>query len=126
VLGRATNNLDTQDSPWPGLRGSHHLPPYSILCATPWGPHPNDHFVPGLPSGSLEIPSAGTPATLRAHNFLCRPPIVMQSKAKLYPSLRVFQRYVVRCLHASKSGRFPTFSGRESNCQFDSRPFFWP
>jgi hypothetical protein len=22
--------------------GSHHLPPYSILCASPWGPHPND------------------------------------------------------------------------------------
>jgi hypothetical protein len=26
----------------------------------------------------------------------------------------------------SGRGRFPTFSGRESNCQFDSRPFFCP
>jgi hypothetical protein len=25
-----------------------------------------------------------------------------------------------------KLGRFLTFSGRESNCQFDSWPFFWP
>jgi hypothetical protein len=25
-------NLDSQDSPWPELGGSHHLPPYSILC----------------------------------------------------------------------------------------------
>jgi hypothetical protein len=27
-------------------------------------------------------------------------------------------------LHTLGSGRFPTFSGRESNWQFDSRPFF--
>jgi hypothetical protein len=33
--------LDSQDSPQPRLGGSHHLPPYSILCASPWGPHPN-------------------------------------------------------------------------------------
>jgi hypothetical protein len=26
---------------YPNLRGSHHLPPYSILCASPRGPHPN-------------------------------------------------------------------------------------
>jgi hypothetical protein len=41
VLGRATGNSDTQDSPWPRLGGSHHLPPYSILCASPRQPHPN-------------------------------------------------------------------------------------
>jgi hypothetical protein len=34
-------NTDTQDSPQPGLGGSHHLPPYSILCTSPWGPHLN-------------------------------------------------------------------------------------
>ncbi len=92
-------------------------------------------YVPGLPSGSFEIVTTRSPATLRAHNFMCRPLIAMRSKEKLYPSLRAFQRYVARCLQATKSGRFPTFSGRESNCQtakwesnwqFDSRPFFWP
>jgi hypothetical protein len=41
VLGRATGNTDTQNSPRPGLGGSHHLPPYNILCASPQGPHPN-------------------------------------------------------------------------------------
>jgi len=41
VLGRATGNSDSQDSPRPGLGGSHHLPPYIILCAFSWGPHPN-------------------------------------------------------------------------------------
>jgi hypothetical protein len=34
-------NTNTEDSPWPGLGGSHHLPPYSVLCASPRGPHPN-------------------------------------------------------------------------------------
>jgi hypothetical protein len=126
VLGRATSNTNTQDSPRPGLGGSHHFPPYSILCASPWGLHLNGFSVPGLPRGSPEIPPTGTPETLGAHNFLCKPSIAMRSKEKLYPSSRTFQRYVACCLQSSKSGRFPTFSGRESNCQFDSRPFFCP
>ncbi len=33
--------LDSLYSPQPGLGGSHHLPPYSIICAPPWVPHPN-------------------------------------------------------------------------------------
>jgi hypothetical protein len=36
--------LDSLDSPRPGLGGSHHLPPYSILCVTPREPHPNGTF----------------------------------------------------------------------------------
>ncbi len=126
VLRRTTSNTNTQDSSRPRLGGSHHLPPYSILCASPRGPHPNGSFVPGLPSGSPEITTTGTFATLRAHNFLCRPSIAMRSKAKLQPSSTAFQRYVSHCLHARKSSRFPTFSGRKSNNQFDYWPFFWP
>jgi hypothetical protein len=34
-------NTDSQDSPRPGLGGSHHLPPYNILYAWPRGQHPN-------------------------------------------------------------------------------------
>ncbi len=41
VLGRTTSNSDSQDSPQPELGWSHHLPPYSILCASPQGPHLN-------------------------------------------------------------------------------------
>ncbi len=33
--------------------------------------------------GSLEIPKVGTPATLGAYNFECRPPIEIRFKAKL-------------------------------------------
>ncbi len=44
VLGQATSNLDSLDSPWPGLGGSHHLPPYSILCSSTRRLHPNGSF----------------------------------------------------------------------------------
>jgi hypothetical protein len=76
-------NTDTQDSPRPGLGGSHHLPPYIILCVCPRDLHPNGLFVPGLSSGSPEIAQVGTPTTLEPHNFASRPPIAMQSEAKL-------------------------------------------
>jgi hypothetical protein len=61
VLGQATRTLDSQDSPRPGLRGSHHLPPYSIFCTFPRRLHPNGFLfrdsqreVPKLPG--LELP----------------------------------------------------------------------
>jgi hypothetical protein len=34
-------NSDWQDSPRPKLGGKHYLPPHTILCASPWSPHPN-------------------------------------------------------------------------------------
>jgi hypothetical protein len=42
VLGQPWATLDSQDSPWLGRGGSHHLPSYSILYASPWHLHPND------------------------------------------------------------------------------------
>ncbi len=33
--------LDSLDSPRPGLGGSHHLPPYSVLCVAPPRPRPS-------------------------------------------------------------------------------------
>jgi len=52
-------NTDTQHSSWPRIGGNHHLPPYSILCTSPQGPHPNGFFVSGLPS--LKSPKLGLP-----------------------------------------------------------------
>jgi hypothetical protein len=49
VLGPATGNTDTQDSPRLGLGGSHHLPPYSILCDSPRDAHPNGFSLPRVP-----------------------------------------------------------------------------
>jgi hypothetical protein len=42
VLGQAMGNTDSLDSPRPKLGGSHHLPPYSIICVCPQDLHPND------------------------------------------------------------------------------------
>ncbi len=44
MLGQATSNTDSFDSPRPELGGSHHLPPYSILYITPLHPHPNGFY----------------------------------------------------------------------------------
>jgi hypothetical protein len=33
--------MDSKNSPRPGLGGSHHLPPYSIICTSPQHLHPN-------------------------------------------------------------------------------------
>jgi hypothetical protein len=59
VLGWTTGNSDTQDSPQPGLGGSHHLPPYSILCASPRGPHPNGFLSRDSQVGVSKLPQLG-------------------------------------------------------------------
>jgi hypothetical protein len=53
--------LDSLDSPWPGLRGSHHLPPYSILCSFPPHLHPNGSFSWDSQSGVLKLSRFGLP-----------------------------------------------------------------
>jgi hypothetical protein len=44
VLGQATGNIDSLDSPRPELGGNHHPPPYSILYVAPPHPHPNGFY----------------------------------------------------------------------------------
>jgi len=56
---RATS--DSLDSPWPGLEGSHHLPPYSILCVTLREPHPNGTFSRDSQGGVLKLSRVGLP-----------------------------------------------------------------
>ncbi len=43
-VGTSHGHFYTQDSPPPGLGGSHHLPPYTILCSSPPRLHPNGSF----------------------------------------------------------------------------------
>jgi hypothetical protein len=43
-VGASHGHFYTQDSPRPGLGGSHHLPPYSILCSSSPKLHPNGSF----------------------------------------------------------------------------------
>jgi hypothetical protein len=65
-------NSDSQNSPQPKLGGSHHLPPYSILCASPQGPHQNgilsQDFQMGVPKLSkLGLPRLWGPITSHAN-----------------------------------------------------------
>ncbi len=135
VVSAQLEHFWCQDEPWATRTHKiHHglaweKPPpsplqYTLCLST--GATSKWLFVPGLPRGSPEIPTSRTPTTLRADNLACRPAIAMRTKAKLQPLSRAFQQYVSRCLHVRKQGRFLTFSGRESNYQFDSHPFFWP
>ncbi len=71
VLRRTTSNTDTLDSPWPELGGSHHLPPYNILCGWPWSLHPNGFSLRGSRMGIPKLRQLGlqqlwNPITLRA------------------------------------------------------------
>jgi hypothetical protein len=59
VLGQTTGNSDSQDSTRPRLGGSHHLPPYSISCNSPWGPHPNGFLPWDSHLGVPKIPHMG-------------------------------------------------------------------
>ncbi len=83
MLGQIMGNMDTLDSSQPGLEGSHHLPPYSILCGWPQSLHPNGFSFSRLSNGSPEIAPIRTPTTLEPHNFVSRPRIEMWFKAKL-------------------------------------------
>jgi hypothetical protein len=62
---RAT--LESLDLPRPGLEGSHHLPPYSILCASPPHLHPNGTFSRDSQSG---IPKLSRFGLLRLWAFI--------------------------------------------------------
>ncbi len=61
VLGQATGNTDSLDSPRPGLEGSHHLPPYSIICVTPPHSHLNGFYSRDSQGGVLKVSRFGLP-----------------------------------------------------------------
>jgi hypothetical protein len=61
VLGQATANMHSLDSPRPRLGGSHHLPPYSILCVAPSHPHPNGFYSRDSQGGVPKLSRFGLP-----------------------------------------------------------------
>ncbi len=128
-VGTSHGHFGPQDTSRPGLEGSHHLPPYSIVCTTFRGLHPNGSFSRGSQVGVSKLSRncpGWSPGTLGVHNSRLSGLIATRSKPKLQPSSRSFQHHVALSIRRLGTGRFPTFSGRESNCQFDSRPFFCP
>ncbi|CAK9213856.1 unnamed protein product [Sphagnum troendelagicum] len=66
--------------------GSHHLPPYSILCDAPRRLHPNGSFSRDSRDSRPRVPKsrpAGLLGLLEPHNFSSRPRIEVRSEAKL-------------------------------------------
>jgi hypothetical protein len=72
---RAT--LDSLDSPRPELGGSHHLPPYRILCIAPPRPRPSGSLSRDSQSGVPKLSRCGLPGlwAIINHNFSPQPPI---------------------------------------------------
>ncbi len=128
-VGTSHGHFGPQDTPRPGLGSMPHHTPYNILCNASWGLHPNGtnsrDSRNGVPKLSRNRPG-WSPGILGAHNSRLRDRIATRSEPNLYPSSRSFQRRIALPIRTSGRGRFPTFNGRESNWQFDSRPFFCP
>jgi hypothetical protein len=132
VLRQAMGTLDHETHHGPDSAVSHHLTPYSILCDTPRHPRPNVTFSRNSRDSRVGVPKLSrncpgwSPRTLGAHNSQLQSLIATRSKPNLYFSARSFQRRIALSIRRSGRGRFSAFSGWESNCQFDSRPFFCP
>jgi hypothetical protein len=60
-VGTSHGHLDSLVSPWPGLGGSHHLPPYSILCNFLRELHSNDTFSRDSQGGVPKLSRVGVP-----------------------------------------------------------------
>jgi len=54
-------NTNSLDSPRPGLKGSHHLPPYSIICVTSPHSHLNGFYSRDSQRGVLKVSQFGLP-----------------------------------------------------------------
>jgi hypothetical protein len=129
VLGQATGTLDHK---------THHGPdsgeamgfPHIVFFATFHGDYIQMALFPGTP----KLESRNCPKTVPVGVLglweLITPDYRVWSQRGLNQSYRprrdLFQRHVALSIKRSGRDRFPTFSGRESNCQFDSRPFSRP
>ncbi len=83
VHGQSTSKHKLTRLTMARTKGKPPPSPLQYTLCLAMGPAPKCHFVAGLPSGNFEIPNIGTPTTLGAHNFVCKPLIEMKSKAKL-------------------------------------------
>jgi len=125
VLGFATGTWTHKTHHGPNSREATTFS-HIIFSAAGRGGYIRMAQIPGTPEMESRNCPGGTLETLNRHNSRLQSWIATRSKPKLYPSSRFFQRHVAHSNRTLERGRFPTFSGRESNCQFDSRPFFCP
>jgi len=60
-VGTSHGQFGLLDSPRPELGGSHHLPPYNILCVSPRRLHPNGSFSQDSQVGVPKLSWVGVP-----------------------------------------------------------------
>ncbi len=89
MLGQTMGNTGTQDSPRPGLGGSHHLP-LIVYSAPLHKARIQMTFCPKTPKWESQNHPSWTPATLEPHNFTIRPWIKMRSEAKVVALVKSF------------------------------------
>jgi hypothetical protein len=151
VLGQTTGNLGltwlTTASTW----GSHHLPPYSILCVRPWRLHPNDTFSRDSQSGVPKLSwfrLMGLWAIITSHPYLrsgrglnqtCSPPRELSNAMSHSPWWRqiwVDSRLLVVGSQTANLTPGPSFAHNvgygclNDSCEailniYTSRPFQW-
>ncbi len=63
--------IDSQNSPWPGLGGNHHLPFYNIFYDSLWGLHPNVILSENSQVENLEFLKIGTFDILEGNITFC-------------------------------------------------------
>jgi hypothetical protein len=121
VLGQATGNTDSLDSPRPGLGGSHHLPPYSILCVCARHLHSNDFLSQDSQGGVPKLSRFGLSGLWE----LITPNSDLRSGWGLKQTSSSTQELSNSVLHSTCTHR-----GRVDSWLLvvgsDSRPFFWP
>ncbi len=125
VLEQATGTLDHKTHHGPDSGGATTILPivyYVPLRRT----CTRMALFPGTPKLESRNCPDWSPRTSGAHNSRLQSLIATRSKPNLQPSSKSFERCIALSIRTSGRGRFPTFSGRESNYQFDSRTFFCP
>jgi len=117
--------LDSLDSPQPELGGSHHLPPYSILCVTPREPHLNGTFSRDSQGGVPKLSRVGLPRlwTLISPGSNLRLEWGLNQSYSSSQELSNALSHSVCRLWKEVDSRLLVVG---ANCQFDSWPFFCP
>ncbi len=151
MFGQATGDLDSLDSPRPGLGGSHHLPPYSILCSSARRVHPNGYFsrdsqggvpklsrfgLPGLWASITSRPELGLGWGLNQSCSTCRELSNAMSQSRCKRRKEVDSRLLVVGSQTASLTPGPSFAHNFSwrwpngSCEaildiYTSRPFQW-
>jgi hypothetical protein len=122
------STLDSLDSPRPELGGSHHLPPYNILCNSPPRPHPNGTFSRDSQGGVLKLSQfgfSGLWASITSFSDLRLGWGLKQSCSSLWELLNAMSNSSCR-RRIQVDSWLLVVGSQTTNLTFDFWPFFCP